>query len=289
MKTLILALTLGLALPNTPQPQPHPHENLIRLAQADPDNEKREPFKIFDNLYYVGMNWVAAYVLETSDGLILIDTLYGDYVDHLLDSMKKLGLDPKDIKYILSTHAHFDHLGGAKQIQDLSGARVGMVQGDWDMMKASPTTGRYGFEHLPVDWVIKDGETLTLGEQTLTFYATPGHTPGVLSTQFTVYDNGAPHKAFMFGGVGLNFRGVDRTEMYIDSVKRLQAMTGIEVNIPNHASMGKVFQRAERLDDRKPRDPHPFVAPDDFTQWLDELLINGEKKLTREKAATKKK
>ena len=101
--------------------------------------------------------------------------------------------------------------------------------------------------------------------------------------EFTVYDNGKPHKAFTFGGVGLNFSGVERTEMYIASVKRLQAMEGIEVSVPNHASMGRVFQRAERLAERKPGEPHPFVAPEDFQQWLDQLLVNVQKKLEEEK------
>ena len=71
----------------------------------------------------------------------------------------------------------------------------------------------------------------------------PGHTPGTMSIKFTAYDSGKPHTAFTFGGAGLNFSGVDRTNMYIESVKRARAMGDIEVSIPNHAGMGQVFER----------------------------------------------
>jgi metallo-beta-lactamase class B len=70
------------------------------------------PFKVFDNVYYVGICWVSAWLLKTSDGLVLIDTLYEPYTDRLLENIKKLGFDPADIKLILVTHGHFDHAGG---------------------------------------------------------------------------------------------------------------------------------------------------------------------------------
>ncbi len=263
-------------------------QSTFELAQRDPATEKREPFKVFDNLHYVGIGWVAAWVIETSEGLILLDSLYGEYVPHLLDSLRKSGFDPKDIKYVFCTHAHFDHIGGAKIIQDLTGARVGMTAKDWEMLESDTAAGKVRYDAVKRDLVIDDGDAISLGDTTLTFYVTPGHTPGVLSMAFDVRDGENTHKAFMFGGVGLNFSGVARTEMYLDSVNRIKAMKGIEVSIPNHAAMGKVFAREAQLADRKPGDPHPFVAPHDFRVWLDELLVNGRKKLDkeREKAGT---
>lgn len=260
-----------------------PDEERVQLAQRDPARENREPFKIFDNLYYVGINWVSAYVIPTSEGLILIDALYGEYVDHLIEGVKKVGYDPRDVKYVFVTHAHFDHVGGAPRIKELSGARVGMTEADWDFLKEFEENGQPQSPPMERDLVIQDGDTITLGDTTMTFYVTPGHTPGVLSMEFTVKDGAKEYKAFCFGGVGLNFSGVERTEMYIDSVKRIQGMEGIEVNVPNHAMMGNVFERGEDLKDRKPGEPHPFVAPEEFSEWLDELLVNAEKKLVREK------
>ena len=116
---------------------------------------------------------------------------------------------------------------------------------------------------------------------------TPGHTPGVLSTRFTVYDQGYPHVAFMFGGVGLNFSGVERTESYINSVERLQQLPNIEVNLPTQQGSGEVFERDEILKARRDGDPHSFVDPESWNAWLDILLLNAQSKLEHEKAETR--
>jgi glyoxylase-like metal-dependent hydrolase (beta-lactamase superfamily II) len=98
------------------------------------ENSKPVPaFQIFDNLYYVGLNSVCAYILKTSGGLILIDTLYEEFADQIPKSMQQVKLNPKDIKYIIITHAHTDHTGGANALQALTGARVGMADADWQM------------------------------------------------------------------------------------------------------------------------------------------------------------
>lgn len=287
MRLFMIALLLTLAVPSQSTGQERSRPSSPQRGGISPRNDPAvqnvAPFQIFDNLYYIGMQWVGAYFLTTSDGLIMIDALYGEFVDHALDGIRKMGFDPADIKYVFVTHGHFDHVGGAAAIKKVSGARVGMTDADWKMVEEGRGGGRGSSEPLARDLVIQDGDSITLGDTTFKFYRTPGHTPGVLSMEFTVYDNGKPHKAFTFGGVGLNFSGVERTEMYIASVKRLQAMEGIEVSVPNHASMGGVFQRAERLAERKAGEPHPFVAPEDFQRWLDELLVNVQEKLEEEK------
>jgi metallo-beta-lactamase class B len=251
--------------------------NLLMLDAAGQSARppEHEAFKIFDNLYYVGINFVSAYLVPTSEGLILIDTTYDNTAEHVMSGIREMGFDPKEIKYILVTHWHADHFGGAKRIQAVSGARVGMLREDWDDL-ASRTL-------IPEDWVIADGDVLTLGDTTMTFYHIPGHTRGTLGIAFTVYDNGTPHKAFTFGGAGLNFRGVERTEQYLNSVRRVMAMEGIEVNVANHENMGEVFKRYRRLTRRKPGDPHPFVDPAAFQAFLTGALANGEKKLAMEK------
>jgi metallo-beta-lactamase class B len=251
--------------------------------QDDPAVQWVAPFQVFDNLYYVGARWVSAWVLETDQGLILFDALYGELTDLIVEGMEELGLDPQDLRYVIVTHAHYDHIGGARRMQQEFGAVMMMTEQDWQMTNQPAIYQEYPvpIRHLTAT----DGSTLNLGRTRLEFFQTPGHTPGVLSTRFTVYDDGYPHDAFMFGGVGLNFSGVERTNMYIDSVKRIQKMPGIEVNIPNHAGSGEVFARNELLKQREGGEPHPFVDPDGFSAWLDTLLVNAQAKLVQEKAA----
>jgi len=242
------------------------------------------PFKIFDNLYYVGIDWVSSYLITTDDGLILIDALYRDYPAHIIQSVKELGFDPKQIKFILCTHGHYDHCEGADTLQKITGARVGMTETDWEIAEGKVKNDYANVNtRLTRDWVIRDGDSLKLGGTTIKFFITPGHTMGVLSMSFPVRDGSNTYKAFMLGGVGLNFDGVKQTEVYLQSMDRLMKMKNIQVNITNHPDPGKIFQRARLLQTRKAGEPHPFVAPDDFQNWLKELKANAEKKLEEEK------
>jgi metallo-beta-lactamase class B len=254
-----------------------------RPAAANGQNAKAiPPFKIFDDLYYIGIDYVCAYILKTSDGLIMIDTLYGDFVNHPVEAMRQLGLNPKDIKYVLVTHGHQDHFGGAKQIQEISGARVVMTDADWALMER----GNRGAADSMVrrDIVAKDGETLKLGDTGVKFYVTPGHTPGVLSMEFTVHESGKAHKAFLFGGANVTSNRPEDFEMFISSVKRLSStLSGIDVNLTSHPWQAGILERAEKLQSRKPGAPNPFVAPEDFKAFLHERLIDAETRLAAAK------
>ncbi len=256
----------------------------------DPVAQRVEPFRIFDNLYYVGIDWVACYLLVTTDGLILVDALYGDFVDHAVDGIRALGFDPSDLRHVLVTHGHFDHAGGAAELQEVWGARVGMTEEDWELVESPPSDPRYEMDVPVHDLVIADGDTLQLGDTELRFYVTPGHTEGVLSMEFPVRDGGEEHRAFVFGGVGLNFEGVHRTNLYLDSVARIRRLAGeegnpIAVNLTNHAEQGRVFERRDRLAARTAGGPHPFVDPQGYLTWLDELQRRAEYKLVVEREA----
>lgn len=254
----------------------------------DPVAQRVEPFQIFDNLYYIGIEWVSCYLLATTDGLILIDSLYGDHIDTAIDGIRALGFDPADVKYVLTTHGHFDHAGGAARFQEEYGARVAMTEADWELAETPPADPRWEMDVPVHDVVFADGDTLELGDTEIRFYVTPGHTEGVLSMEFPVRDGAEEHRAFVFGGVGLNFEGVHRTNLYLGSVARIQRFAAeegnpIEVNISNHASVGRVFERAEQLASRADGDPHPFVDPEGYIAWLSELQANAEDKLMIER------
>ena len=254
------------------------------LSDRDnPEVQRIAPFQVFDNLYYVGARWVSAWLLVSDQGLILFDALYGDLTDIAINGIRELGFDPDDIRYVIVSHAHYDHIGGARRLQEEFGSVVMMTEADWNMTTEPAVYQEYPtpIRHLSVS----DGSTLNLGRTRLRFMQTPGHTPGVLSTRFTVYDNGYPHEAFLFGGAGLNFSGVERTEIYINSIERLIQMENIEVNIPNHPDSGEIFERYEILQDRQDGDLHPFVDPESWDAWLDILMRNALGKLEREREA----
>jgi metallo-beta-lactamase class B len=243
-----------------------------------------KPFKIFDNLYYVGNNLVSAYLLKTEQGLVLIDALYSVDTAYTIVAARQLGFTEKSIRYVLCTHGHFDHCEGAGFVKRMTGATIGMTEPDWQMaegkLKADYTSVN---NKLSRDWVIHDGDSLRLGNTTIHFFQTPGHTPGVLSLRFPVYDGDKTYTAFIFGGVGLNFEGVARTEIYLQSVARIQQMSGIDVNVSNHPGPGKIFARANQLALRKAGDTHPFVDPAGFQAWLAALKQAAEQKLAEEK------
>jgi len=255
--------------------------------------QKVAPIKVFDNLYYVGPGFVSVWLIPTSAGLILVDGAQEPYVDHVIDSIRKVGFDPKNVRYILITHGHLDHFGGVAKIQALSGARVATLEEDWQLIeKAGATPGR-GNAPPPLvpkrDMVIKEGDTVTLGTTSLKVYKLPGHTPGSPSFEFTVFDGGRPHKAFLFGGPGPR-NGVQGAEQFLASANRVAQMQGIEVAVPVHSWLndfhypnGGIFERAQRLAARKPGEPHPFVDPASWQKWIKEVQAGAVKNLQEEK------
>ena len=250
-------------------------------SKDDIESQRIEPFQVFDNLYYVGSKWVSSWLLVSDQGLILFDSLYGDLTEIAVEGIRKLGFDPDDVRYLIVSNAHYDHVGGARRFQEEFGSVVMMTEEDWNMTTEPPIFQEYPtpIRHLSAS----DGSTLNLGRTRLRFFQTPGLTPGVLSTRFTVYDNGYPHDAFLFGGAGLDFSGAERTELYISSVERIMQLDGIEVNIPNHPDAADIFERYEILRERADGDPHPFVDPESWNAWLDLLLLGAQAKLERER------
>ena len=264
---------------------PAPGEGLsesYRGSQSDNlEYQKVAPFKVFDNLYYVGPGSVSVWLISTSDGLILIDAAEGPMVDHVIDGIRTMGFDPADIKYILISHGHLDHFGGVGQIQELSGARVATLEEDWELIEAAmaapPRPNRPLGVPFSRDMVLEDGQTLTLGDTSLEVYKLPGHTPGSPSFKFTVYDNGTPYSAFMFGGPGQR-GGVEGGTQFLNSLRRIKAELA-DVDVPVHVhsylrtypydSGGTVFEPAAKLAERKPGDPHPFVDNAQWRRWLD--------------------
>ena len=238
---------------------------------APPDRAKWhvEPVKVFDNLYYLGQSEYSAWAVTTSAGIIVIDTLFDYSVeDEIVNGLTKLGLDPKNIKDVIVSHAHSDHIGGAKLLQDRFGAHVLMSAADWDLTARSTQS----WPKPRKDMVVTDGQKLTLGDTTLTMYLTPGHTPGTISTIIPVRDNGRPHVAAEWGGTGFNFTvSPDKPRRYWyetyaasadhfrDAVKKANA----DVLIANHPEQDGAKAKLAALATRKAGAPNPYVIGND--------------------------
>jgi metallo-beta-lactamase class B len=272
-----------------------PLSKTYRVTRAsDVEFQKIEPFKVFDNLYYVGPGYVSVWLLTTPEGGILFDSAQEPYVDYVINNIRKVGVDPKSIKYIILSHGHLDHFGGAAKIQEASGARVVAAEEDWKLIEqAGSRAGRAGGSPPRVpkrDMVVKEGDTLTLGGQTLKFHHTPGHTPGVLTTEgITVYDSGKSYKAIVWGGSGYR-GGLAEAEQSVKSASKVAQIQGVQVNMQIHSWAGDngypgggVLERGMMLKSRKPGDPHPFVDPATLTQWVNQAQDGAAKAVQEER------
>ena len=251
--------------------------------RRDIDFQAMEPFQVFDNLYFVGIKAVASYVIETSAGLILIDTLDGfeGFTDYLLDNIREVGLDPNDIEYVFILQAHRDHYGGARELQSHLNAIFGSAEEDWQVIEDN-----LGDQAPRRDMVLRDGRSLTLGDTTIHFEHTPGHTPGTTSLQFPVFDDGTEHLAYFHGGSALRTDEPEAIQIFIDDLARIKTIPNIEVQIINHHDIhatgaDDLFTRTERLQNRRPGEPHPWVAPNEFQRWLDELIADSYERLAQ--------
>ncbi len=224
------------------------------------------PGKAFDNLYYVGAKWVSAWAISTSQGIILIDALNNraEAAAVIEGGLRKVGLDPAQIKYIISTHGHGDHYGGATYLVERYKPRVVMSGLDWTMTETKLEFESPLWDAPPKrDIAVDDGDKVTLGDTSVTMHITPGHTLGAISPTFDVKSGGKTHRVMLWGGTSFNFgNDIARMNGYIESTRKMARIVkeqGIDVMISNHSGYDGSLEKLEARRGQNGAQPNPFV------------------------------
>ena len=258
-----------------------------------PYSQPEEPFRLIGNVYYVGAKNIASYLVVTPQGSILIDTGTTEMTPVITANVEKLGFKMRDIKIMLSSHAHFDHIGGHAAMKKLTGARVMAIKQDADALEAgkdlSPL-GDEGWTAVKVDRVLKDGETVSLGGTTLRATWAPGHTPGCTVWTTSVPDAGKTYSVAIFGcggpNAGVKLVGNGRFPTLVDDTLatfRKLKMLKPTIYVTGHPQMlfaGKI----ERM--KANERPHPLLDEGSvaWAKMLDDAQAAFEKRVAAERA-----
>ena len=251
-----------------------------------------EPFRIVGNIYYVGALNIAAYLIATPQGHILIDTGMTGMHDIITRGVEQLGYSVSDIRILLASHAHFDHIEGHALMQRRTGAQVMAMGGDAEALETGHDTsalGAIGWEPVPVSRRLKDGETITLGDTTLRAIHAPGHTQGATIWMTALEDEGRRYQVAFFTTTtpnpGVPLFDNPRHANVIDDTRRtfrkLKAEREPDIVLVGHPEA--MFARTmERM--RRGERPHPLLnGADAWTRQLAAAEADFERRVAQER------
>lgn len=259
-------------------------------GQAPAPDAQVEPTRVFDNVWYLGFRSQNAWVIRTSAGLILIDTLNSteEARDVLVPSLKKVGLDPAQIRHIIVLHGHpgqTDHTGGAHYLQSTYGAKVMMTAADWDLVLPAQKPGRPLASR---DGDAGNGQRLTLGDTTVTLAHTPGHTPGSMAVIVPTSWKGKPVTAMFMGGTQMPTR--QSVAAFEHVFNNLAKELDVESFLGSHAGVLQDTLAGLETLRTSPDAPHPFLyGPQRFARYMDIMLECGRARVAAlEEAASRR-
>ncbi|HEV8544364.1 MAG TPA: subclass B3 metallo-beta-lactamase [Verrucomicrobiae bacterium] len=241
-------------------------------------HEPFPPHRVADNLYYVGSRGLASYLVTTPEGHILINPCFERTVPLLRASIEKLGFKITDVKIILSSHAHGDHVEGQELLRQLSGARVFAMKGDAHAISTGGE-GQYLYHDrwkpCRVDRVLEDGDKVTLGRATLVAHLTPGHTRGCTTWTMTALDQGKPRQVVIIGSPNVNagYRLVnnrDYPEISDDFARTFKVLKSLpcEIFLGAHGSYYGMEEKYAKL--KANGSSNPFVDPQGYRAYIEE-------------------
>lgn len=218
----------------------------------------------FDNMAFIGDESVSCFIVESSEGLILIDAMFPEqkYLEMIEQGIADLGLDPKDLKLILLTHGHFDHFGYADRLREKYGCRIYMSEIDEKAARSSQEKP-YGLS-FTMDDHIEDGQDIVLGDTSIHCVATPGHTEGCMSFIIPVYDEGREHHLALWGGTGI-IPTADK-KAYLESVVKFDKVCDefdVDAEISNHPFVDNSIARLEVVRNIVDGVANPFIIGKD--------------------------
>lgn len=260
-----------------------------KAFNTNPSIARVEPFKIADNLYYVGDKKVCVHLIDTGDGLILLDSGYLGATHLLVDSIWRAGFDPADVRWIIHTHGHSDHFGASDEFRSMYGTKLAISKVDAESLRLKPHRAHinnvsFPYAKLPVfDYEIEDGEIFELGNVKIRCVLTPGHTAGVLTLFFDVTYEGNTYLAGLFGGAGVNALRLpyicynedpkDCPEQMLRSIEKIWNEP-VVVHLGNHPYNSCTFEKREK---QLKEGGNPFIAPDSWHTFLAEQREKVEK------------
>lgn len=250
----------------------------------NPKKYNVEPFQIFGNLYYVGDKKVCMHLVDTGEGLILFDSGYSHNYESLIDSIKKIGFCPEDIKYVIHSHGHFDHFGGGDRLRENYGAKILMSKVDTDLIKEMPERA---LVHLAAnaddkicwpDETIDDGDIISLGNTRIRCVLAPGHTLGTMAFFFDAIDGEQKLTVGYIGGIGflsiykeycrIYHLPENKNELLKDTIIKLRDEK-VDIVIGNHPNHNCTIEKRQYMIENPGM--NPFVNSKTWGILLDSL------------------
>ncbi len=257
-------------------------------AQRSDWNAPFPPHRVMDNLYFVGTQMLGTFLVATPDGHILINSDYETTVPVIRASIEQLGFKFEDIKIVLGSHAHDDHMQADALVQELTGAQVMAMRGDVPALQAMRPGGK---EH-PIDRVLDDGDRVTLGGTTLTAHLLPGHTKGCTSWAMELTEGGRRYQAQIVCSFGILGKLVDNEEYpqiaadYVASFAKARALP-VDVFLGSHGFFYDMENKYPKLLRRATGEPNPYVDHAGYLRYIDQQEQAFRSALEEQRSAAK--